>query len=376
MSKTFCIRPWVHSCIRTNGDFALCCKSDETSKHNIRTSTINDWWNDSLLKDIRDQMLKGQRPEECKACWQHEDLGHESLRQITNREYKIFEKSANKTINHFKYPAKLPIDIEISLTNLCNLKCMSCSESESSSILAENKLLKINKVNQSEFTVTPDQFDKLKDCLHIGLKKLVLRGGEPLMVPEIEALLKYAVKNNLLQNTTVNITTNGTKFTQAWFDILSQIENLKLMTSIDSYGDLNSYIRFGSDWSTLEKNCKWMSSIPNVNFFIHSTVSNLSILHLDKLMDWCDANQYYLQYDLLNYPYNLHVTNLPRELKELVIRKLKDRKKVSKIISLLKSNYHIGNWHSFQDMIKLRENFRKNSLIKICPEFAPYINTK
>ena len=373
MSKTFCIRPWVHTCIKTDGSFNLCCYSSEKSDYNIKTSTLHEWWTSDFVSDIRTKMLAGERPLPCESCYQQEDVGVKSYRQRSNQEYKIFDRYVEKTLNHFEYPKKLPIDIEMQLTNLCNLKCISCDENASSSILYENKILKINTNEQTKYNITDDELSDLIQLLHTGLKKLILRGGEPLIVPQIQFLLKYGVDNRLFDDTTIVLVTNGTKFNQEWYNILEKIKHLKIQLSIDSFGKLNEYIRFGSNWNNIDQTCKWMSSIPGVNFFIHAVVSNLSVLHLDKLIDWCNQNKFYLNWELIQDPIELQVTNLPDELKQLVIDRLQNKKNVHDLVTTLKNNCSFDNWEKFKTMIQLRESVRKNSLVSILPEFKPYM---
>jgi sulfatase maturation enzyme AslB (radical SAM superfamily) len=318
-------------------------------------------------------MLAGERPHACNVCYIQEDNGVESFRIRSNREYKIFDDAVEHKLKLLKYPKNLPVNIEMQLTNLCNLKCVSCNESESSSILHENKILKINLENQSQFDITDNELHVLKELLHTGLRKLVLRGGEPLIVPQVKALLKYAVDNHLIDNTIIVLVTNGTRFNQEWFDILSKIKKLKIHMSVDGVGKLNDYLRFGSNWNHVEQNCKLMSMIPNVNFFIHAAISNMNILHIDKLIDWCAENKYYLNYDLITQPVEFEVTNLPDELKTLAIERLKNKKEMSNIINKLKNSLVIRNWEKFKNTISLRERVRKNSIIEVVPELKNYL---
>ena len=146
-NKTFCIKPFTATCVRTDGAITLCCKSIEQSQHNLKSSSIDGWWSSDFVKEVRTQLLNGQQPASCQICFDQEKSGITSLRQTINADYKIFGQYAEKTLRYLGYPTHLPGDVELQLTNLCNLKCLMCSETESSSILSENKILKINKKN-------------------------------------------------------------------------------------------------------------------------------------------------------------------------------------------------------------------------------------
>ena len=97
-NNAFCIKPWTQACIRTNGDLTLCCQSLEKSDFNLKTSSINDWWDSEFVATVRTQMLSKIVPDACRMCAAEEAVGSESLRQKSNREYKIFEQYAEKMI--------------------------------------------------------------------------------------------------------------------------------------------------------------------------------------------------------------------------------------------------------------------------------------
>ena len=96
-NKSFCIKPWVHACIRTNGNITLCCQSNEIPQHNLKTSSIDEWWTSNFLSEIRTKILNGEEVSSCVACYEIEKNGSVSLRQKSNQEYKIFEQYAKKT---------------------------------------------------------------------------------------------------------------------------------------------------------------------------------------------------------------------------------------------------------------------------------------
>ena len=89
--NNFCIRPWVHSCIKTNGNIMLCCLSQERTEYNIKTSSVASWWTSDFISDIRQQFLNNEQPAACRSCFREEQLGGTSLRQKSNKEYKIIE---------------------------------------------------------------------------------------------------------------------------------------------------------------------------------------------------------------------------------------------------------------------------------------------
>ena len=349
----------------------------EQPAHNLKTSTIDNWWTSEFVASIRSKMLANETPKECRVCAVQEQQGSQSLRQKTNADYKIFEQYADKMLAHYNYPTPQPIEIELQLTNLCNLKCLMCVETESSGIHSENKTLKIHQINGTDYKVTPEEITQIEEWIKTQPQLINLRGGEPLVVPEIKRLLKWAIDSKLLDNTQVHITTNATRLDSEWLDILNAIPNLRVMVSVDAVGQLNDYIRFGSDWTTIEENVKAISKIPNVTLLVHAAVQNLNILSFDQLIKWCEEQGYYLGYQIVTYPKIFSVTNLPKELIEQAKTKLSiiNSTVAQELVNIL-HNPQINLWAELQHEINLRDMIRKTSIINTITEFKEYWNAK
>ena len=350
----------------------------ELPKYNLKTHTIQDWWNSDWLNNIRQQMLAGEQPAECTACWTQESIGAESHRQKTNKDYKIYEQYAAATLEHLGYPAALPVEAELNITNLCNLKCYYCSEVESSSILAENRVLKITSSNPRDYRITEHEVDQIKQWLHSSPRLVTIIGGEPLMVPEIKRLLQYAKDNELTKNTLLHITTNGTRFDQEWYEILCSFEQVRLMVSIDSVGDVNNYIRSGSKWEEIAVNTHMMSSIPNVEFMVHAVLTNLNILSIGSLIEWCHMYNYYLDVDAATEPPIMQVNNLPQPLLDLAYHRLTAVRgmnmQADKILHMVENLQSVELWLEFQAEITMRDQVRRVNILDVIPELRPYWN--
>ena len=373
-NNAFCIKPFTQATIQNNGNIQLCCLSKEKVGHNLKTSTIDTWWNSEFVDSIRSQMLRGEKPHECRVCYGLEDRGGTSDRQKSNQEYKIYEQYIDKILKYQGYPTKTPIEIDLGITNVCNLKCLMCDEINSSSMLTENKILKINRINQDEYKITSEQIDKIKEWIKTRPRLIRFRGGETFMTPEIKSILRWALDNYLIDETEIHITTNGTKLDAEWLGILNSIKKLRIMASVDAVGSLNEYIRYGSKWDQMEFNIKTISEIPNINFMIHTTVMNLNILHIDQLIAWCNANNYTLDYGILNRPVYYQVHNFPKILLDRAKNKLIETKNAERFLNILKTNIvkDSNSWAMFKQEITMRDAIRKNSIFDVLPELKEY----
>lgn len=381
-NNAFCIKPWTQACIRTNGDITLCCQSLEKSNFNLKTSTIDAWWNSEFVSTVRTQMLSKIIPDACRMCEAEESAGSESLRQKSNREYKIFEQYAGKMLTHYQYPTLAPIDIEVQLTNLCNLKCLMCYEWSSSSILTENKRLKINIEPIDDYTVDEEELNKLRDWVMTKPAAINFRGGEPMMVPEIKKLLQWGIEQKLLSDTVIHITTNATKLDDEWLSILSSIKQLRLMVSVDAIGATNDYIRSGSNWNILETNIAKLSHIPGINLVVHATIQNLNILSIGELINWCESNNYFFDFSILVDPAIFNFTNLPTELLTEAVTNLKElhdtngnADRLLKIIDR-STQFNSSEWIKFKNEINMRDEARGISILNSIPQLKEYWHAK
>ena len=86
-SKTFCALPWMHLSTRPDGNMRVCCTANASSvgatndkKHggqvgvlktesgkpaNLNNSNLMEAWNNDYMKNVRLQMLNGDKPPAC-----------------------------------------------------------------------------------------------------------------------------------------------------------------------------------------------------------------------------------------------------------------------------------------------------------------------
>ncbi|MBQ6933432.1 MAG: radical SAM protein [Clostridia bacterium] len=95
--------------------------------------------------------------------------------------------------------------IYIEITNLCNLKCSFCSQSQR----------KGQNMKSDDFRRIVEQIEKYTDYVHLHVK------GEPLVHPELGEILEICGEHNIK----VNITTNGTL-------LLKKLDVLKMHKSL------------------------------------------------------------------------------------------------------------------------------------------------
>ena len=380
MSKTFCPLPWIHLATRPNGDVRVCCtanasgagkEDDKTAglvkqdgiAMNLRDHTIEQVWNSAHMKRTRLQMLNDEIPESCRKCFYEESKGIVSKRQW---ETEVWQKrlDIDSIVAQTDSDGNLPVNIpyfDLRLGNVCNLKCVMCSPHDSSSWIKEwkllypkytNKALKRDQSWDENFDYTwykkGSFIDSMKDqAQHI--KELYFAGGEPLMIPEHYNILQFMVDEGYAKDCCLRYNSNGTELNEKLFVLWAAFKEVTFNFSIDAYNDKNDYIRYPSQWNTIEKNLQILDSCgTNIRINIASAVQLLNVPYIDELAEWKSSQNFnkinlmpfgggIISTHLVYFPSYLNVRVLPREVK------LFTKEKLEKFIDRQKFN---TNWNN------------------------------
>jgi len=372
-ADTFCVKPLTHLYVSTTGQYGLCCKSNDSYKANANTTTVDDWWNSNYVKRIREDMANGIRVPECQFCWKMEDNGitNMSMRQKSNQEYVVNKDNYKK----FLGPERRILDLEIQHTNLCNLKCLMCYQGASSQIGAEDIRLGI----AYDRTLYNWPLERVDELLASGLHVLNIRGGEPLINDELYKLVETCYNKGYLDKTTLHITTNCTRI-EKWYDLLTDIPNVRIMASVDGTGGVYNYIRFNSDWEVVQENMLMLSKISNLT--AHSVAQNLNILNIHKLINWTVTNNISYDATAIEHPSYYRITNFPQKLLDQayenintceVKNKITQRSKEDLLNYLKHQKSDMSEWNKFWEEILKRQSIRKNNILDVIPELTNHL---
>ena len=343
---------------------------------------------------MRQQFLDGVEPTECVECWKDEDNDNSSSDRImANKRHKVLFSSKNNIPKYLKILKKdnldYPEDIDIMTTNLCNLKCQMCRGKSSSKLLIENNALGFENLKQKDYSLDPAIIEKYtNEIAKNHVRVITFAGGEPFIDPNVLRFIKVlSQRTELHKELTLEITTNGTTCNNKLLDMLKKFKHVQLIFSVESTDAVNEYLRFPSKWETVEKNIGEFLTLPNATYQLTSTVQNLNILYLARIIDFAFERDIHLKLQILSKPDYLRLTNLP---KEILIKSLDHlinvpRKKLihtdnfDAIVTMLK--LHIRNYKSndkklaeVKSMIKKRDEYRNIQIKDYLPELANDLN--
>ena len=311
MSKTFCNFPWKQLYISTSGNHRICCmnqdnitKDDGYFHFNMTRDKISDSWNSEYMKEMRVKLMNGEKHDNCRRCYQQEELGHQAMRDDLGMKDLIKDTGEDGTYN------KQPNTLELHFGNLCNLSCKMCSQNYSTTIgkelikMGENdpeflKWVKSQSGNINNWTgqldVAYDWFKDKKIRLQVfehvskNVTNLQVIGGEPTVIKEFWELLEYLDDNNTLAEKNLLVSSNLTNVNPKLTRWLGKTQEWMVAASIDGIGDRNGYIRYPSDWNTILRNLKFYNEIiAQTKKGKISYGPAIQLLNIDQIVDLCE----------------------------------------------------------------------------------------
>jgi len=335
-NKTFCMFPWIHLYVNTDGAAYPCCTTlYENPIGNVRESSIEELWNSPELKEVRKKLLAGEIVEGCANCYRHESTGSGgfSFRNFANNEFGQHFDLTKETLEDGYLPGMHLKYFDVRFSNLCNFKCRTCGDMFSSTWAAESV-----KQGYGQYPgVThasnhdPSLLEQFKP--HLGnLEMLYFAGGEPLMTPEHWQILEFLIENNST-NVTLRYNSNCSKlhFKDLYIvDLWNHFDKVEFYGSLDSFGSRAEYMRKGTDWSIILKNLKEIKQkCKSVEMSFNCVVSVLNVWALPEFFTHMSEEGIFdLQhtngslYKLINPDYYNLNNLLPVALKDEIKEKL------------------------------------------------------
>ena len=381
--NTACKKLWNHFYVGTDGNVNPCCIAD----HRFPMGHISDIGKNDKIKNyaqlVRSDMSNGYRNRSCSACYEKEDQGLQSVRQVC--------EPANQSVRIR--------DLDIRLNNICNFKCRMCSEYFSSAIQQEtielygkNPVLGFEKISFDRTTkqIKDENLEKILPFLTRDLESIYFAGGEPLITREHYEILHRLIA---VQNTGLAIRYNTNLSTLSYkqmnvIDIWSKFSNVTVGASIDASGAVAEYMRHGTIWSSIVDNIHIIKQrASHVKLQIASIVSSLTIENLINLQKtWIDQQLFNVddfRVQVLTSPNFLSPAVLPQHHKDrisCIIQKHIQHfagtnlaKQWHDVLQWMTSNDYTYALKDFSHRTRVLDSHRKESFEKIFPEYKDLI---
>lgn len=388
-SKTFCILPWIHFYANPDGNVLPCCIGDHRLPlGNVQKNSITEIWNSDPYKEMRLNMLAGNRCKECTSCYQSEDAEVNSFRQSVNKDYAEFFNFADETNSDGSLDTMKLKYLDIRWSNICNFKCRSCSSTYSSSWATEDNKQGQNK---SVFIFAGGNnndllYEQIKPYIS-EVKEIYFAGGEPLLMDKHYDILKHLIDIN---NTDIKIRYN-TNLSSLTFKNISVIElwkkfsNVHLNVSLDSWGDRAEYIREGTEWKTIIDNINTVkTNCPHIHLGVSSVISAFNVYTLPEFTDYLLDNRLFeassISFYNLIHPNFYSFDIFDTETKTEIIKKLSERNynnsirsRINNVIRHLESSTANDELRrQFKDHTDHFDSIRNKTFINTFPELSEF----
>lgn len=244
-------------------------------------------------RDQQNRMLLGEKPSECNYCWNLEDQGITSDRELKSLAFKK-SLSANEYLNrNFVFKPK---SLELAFQNTCNLACSYCSPSFSTEWendikqhgnyqgLVTDKKLHYQRGIDHNIPVDMELFWAWFDESASELESIRISGGEPLLhedtfktfekLLQINPKIECVIHTNLCQKPVI---------INRFINSIKKLPNIRINVSNESSGDVAEFIRDGMVYNDWLHNVQRICSETTATVSISTTVTALALTGLDQL---------------------------------------------------------------------------------------------
>lgn len=318
--ETFCIAPFTHLSTKTDGSIKACCRS-LPALTNIKKETLIQAWNNTEMKQLRNDLINGVRNERCDVCWKLEDVGAQSLRmkynnpkvgrQLINADTNLKSLNADYSLNN------KPTWIEFKLSNLCNFKCRMCHPMDSTRWFEDYKKIShlhedswqqemtdLNLTKKSLLRSYSEEFFENLPELMSNVDEIWFAGGEPLYDNDHYRILESVMHR--ADKITLNYATNLSMLSNKKYNVIDYWKKFKKVVaavSLDGPADLNEYIRSGADSKVIEENIKLLQTeLPNVFIQGKITVQALNIYYVPETFEWFKSMNVFTGVHFVTWP--------------------------------------------------------------------------
>lgn len=300
-TNNFCVMPFGHVAIESNGDIRPCCLGDAIIKDdgtnlNIGQGSVADVIKHPAHIKFRESFLNNEQHSACNPCWGVNSKDRFSGRYVYSSSFKV--ESFVDEIMSGKPPEQKLVWLEIKAGNRCNLACRICGLWNSAKWLKETfDLKKLNDPSypdfKSSYEFNYNQQAKWIDNIDFwqnidmfeDVKVIHIMGGEPLMIEEHYEMLKAIINRFDASKIWLWYNTNGTVIpTAEQEEILNKFSAVHWSLSIDDTGNKFDYQRSGAAWQEVKGNLEYFFSKPNYYSTIDATINIFNIATLGDFL--------------------------------------------------------------------------------------------
>ena len=346
LKDSFCSSPWFHIRLTYDGSYDVCRWSKNGGTDiNIRDTSLMELYNSKPMRQMREQLLAGQKPQVCEPCYYQDTFDKLSgrVRQLNKSAINLtefplsFRSSPHLAL--FEYSADMqgasshfPTDLQIDLGNTCNSACIMCDPTASSRLVADYK--KLTRLDSRLFAEpkpyrswTEDQevVDRFVQELQAMpyIRYVHFLGGETLYNQAFYDICEHLDGTDLI----VGTTTNGTIYDERIEQLIPKFKEFHLGISIESVTELNDYIRYPGPTDRILVNILKFVELrkqhPGLKLELRITPNLFTISELDQVFEFMIEHDIIAEScNILHHPRCLRMELMPEDIRQETATKL------------------------------------------------------
>jgi MoaA/NifB/PqqE/SkfB family radical SAM enzyme len=235
--RSLCYAPFTSLYLDARGNAIACCQNTSDVLGNVRETPLTEIWHGPRARELRRRLAADQFPAGCRFCsWQF-DSGVRDGHFAT-----LFDPLPATEVPEW------PVQLELALSNRCNLACVMCNGDLSSTIRRQEGRPPLPVQYDDGF------FDQLRPFLaHLEVARFF--GGEPFLIPEYQRIWDLMIEDGL--RVRCDVTTNGTVRTPRIEATLDRLP-FSIGVSVDGITPATiEAVRRGADAATVLDNVAW-----------------------------------------------------------------------------------------------------------------------
>lgn len=294
-TATACQLKWNWSTLYLSSGITRSCH--RTSESVLTPDNFNTFHNTEIKLNDREMMLKGQWPEKsCHYCKNIEINGGISDRMRHLSLPHSLPKELESNVNAIQVS---PTILEVFFNNTCNMSCLYCNSTLSSSIQAENKKFGPFELGEVKIVNVDVHYKNLIDPFwqwfktgFKDIKEFKLLGGETFFQKELNQFLEYANRYpnpDCVISIVTNLMVDKSKlqdYIKKFKQLIAskKIKRFDLTVSIDCWGVEAEYVRYGLDLKKWEENFELLLENKWLYVNINQTITSLTIKSMPELL--------------------------------------------------------------------------------------------
>tara|TARA_E500000178_G_C16994651_1_gene742538 strand:+ start:96 stop:1322 length:1227 start_codon:yes stop_codon:yes gene_type:complete len=382
--------------IENSGHVKMCNASIDVFKdkngtpYRLDQHNLQDIWDNNVTrKEIKDSLDKGIKHKNCRLCWDAEDSGVKSIRQVVNSIFTDVKPLPNQPRISILKPG-----------NLCNFACRTCNVEATNqlyeidyqlrdkpsalirdieSIRADKKLsyqdyLKTFESQRKSFHKDSD-FWKVMDTWAEGTVHYALFGGEPFVMKPLFDMLNKSYEAGHSAKQDLYISTNVSVWSEKYVEIIKSFGSVSIGLSIDAVADQFEYMRYPGKWEKIKSNIMKFHNLrqnnPNIQLKVSATCNPFNIYYLDELYDFFNDLEIPIDIHLIQIPECYDIRILPQQVKDAITKKHQHRNDLSHVLTFLNSKMTNAELYlkDFIYITKGTDKIRQQKFGDVMPEF-------